>query len=111
MEWNVFYHEINGQKIKILNIFDHGGFANDVQKDLKKYKNKADFADRLRNNLLYYFWCKAEYEVLIRGWCGGNGDEEIKVDIYTQVMNNWPIFLDYVWNSVKRKTKKVAADV
>lgn len=97
MEWNVFYHDVNAQKIRTLNIFDHCSFANDVKKNLKKCKNKDEFAEALKSDLMYFFWCKSEYEIIISPWCGGHGTEDIKVDIYTQVMNNWNIFVDYVW--------------
>ena len=32
-------------------------------------------------------------------WCGGNGKEAVKIDIYRQVMMNWDKFIDYVWRS------------
>ena len=31
LEWNVFYYNINSQKIIELNIFEHGGFLKDVE--------------------------------------------------------------------------------
>lgn len=99
MEWNVFYHDINTQKIRTINIFDHHRFSEDVQKSLKKYKDKDEFAKALKSDLMYYFWSRAEYEIIISPWCGGRNTEDIKVDIYTQVMNNWNVFLDYVWNN------------
>ena len=98
MEWNVFYHDINAQKIRTLNIFDHYSFNKDVQRSLKQLKNKNEFAKTLRRDLFYYFGSKTEYEVLISPWCGGRGTEDIKVDIYTQVINNFNIFVDYVWS-------------
>ena len=98
LEWNVFYHDMNKQKITTLNIFDHWRFAEDVQKSLKKFKDKDEFAAKLRSDLIYYFWCKSEYEIVISPWCGSSG-EYIKIDIFDQVMNNWEVFLDYVWNS------------
>ena len=103
MEWNVFYHNINKKDIETFNIFKHGRFNEDVQKSLKKFKDKNEFAEELRRDLSYYFRFKSEYEIIISAWVGGNGDESVKVDIYTQVMNNWPIFLDYVWNSKNKK--------
>lgn len=102
MKWNVFYHDINAKEITILNIFDHYDFNKDVQRDLVQIKDKDKFAKKLKSNLQYYFWSKAEYEVVISPWCGGKGIEDIKVDIYTQVMNNFDIFLNYCWNSNKR---------
>ena len=104
MKWIVYYHDFNGQKMTTFNIFDHGGFTSDVAKSLKKFKNKEDFAKQLRSDLFYYFGSKCEYEVIIAPWVGGRDTKEIKIDIYNQVMLNWDVFLDYVWNSKKRRT-------
>lgn len=106
LEWNVFYHSINSQKITTFNIFQHSGFYNDVQKSLKKIKDKDEFAEELRRDLFYYFGSKCEYEVVIKPWAGGRGHEDIKVDIYTQVRNNWEVFVDYVWNSKIHRPRK-----
>lgn len=70
-----------------------------LQKHYKKHKTKDEFAEALRRSLMYYFWSKCEWEVLISPWCGSKKDKAIKVDVYWQVMNNWEIFLDYVWYS------------
>ena len=141
LEWNVFYHDINKQKITTLNIFNHWKFAEDVQKSLKKLKDKDEFAEHLRRDLMYYFWSKYEYEVVITSfppyitmdelsrlnderWShkdrygtdyvrqNVNLDTGIKIDIYEQVMNNWDIFLDYVWSAkpAPRIRKKIAAE-
>ena len=101
MKWNVFYHNINAQKITTFNIFDHYNFDKDVQRNLKQIKDKDEFAKLLRRDLFYYFGSKCEWEVLISPWVGGRGNEDIKVDVYTQVMNNFDIFLEYVWSHKK----------
>lgn len=102
MEWNVFYHDINAHEITTFNIFDHYRFSKDVQKSLKQCTDKDEFAKELKSDLMYYFWLKAEYEIIISPWCGGRNAEDIKVDIYTQVMNNWNVFLDYVWSNKEK---------
>lgn len=137
LEWNVFRRDVNKNKIVTFNIFDHWKFNEDVQKSLKKFKDKDEFAEHLRRDLMYYFWSKYEYEVIITSfpsyiemkeldrlneerashkerydrepiYLDANLKTEIKVDIYAQVMNNWDIFLDYVWNSKwHRKDKNV----
>jgi len=105
LKWTVFYHDINRQEITTFNIFNHYGFNTGVQKILKNIKDKDEFTEKLRRELMYYFWCKAEYEIIISPWCGGKKDTCEKIDIYTQVMNNFDIFVDYVWNSKQhRKT-------
>ena len=103
LKWNVFYHSVNKQEIVTLNVFNHWRFSEDVENNLKKIKDKDEFAEKLRHDLMYYFWSKSEYEIIISPWCGERNTKDIKVDIYTQVMNNWDIFLDYVWNSKKHK--------
>lgn len=108
MEWNVFYHDVNAQEIRTLNIFNHGRFNRDVLKHLDECKDKDEFAQKLKSELMYNFWCKSEYEVIISPWCGGRDTKDIKVDIYTQVMNNWNVFVDYVWNNRSGKGKDVA---
>lgn len=110
LEWNVFYHNINKSEITTFNIFKHGRFCNDVEKSLKKFKDKDEFAEQLRRDLSYYFRTRSEYEIIISPWCGGKDTKDIKIDIYTQVMNNWDIFLDYCWNSKKHGEKKEVAE-
>ena len=101
MKWNVYYHDINHKEISTFNIFDHWRFKEDIIKDLKKYKdNKEEFAKKLESNLFYYFWAKSEWEIIIAPWCGGDREKDaIKVDVHSQMMNNWEIFFDYVWNN------------
>ena len=137
LEWNVFRHDVNKNKIVAFNVFDHYRFNEDVQKSLKKFRDKSEFAEQLRRDLMYYFWSKYEYEVVIttfppyitmdeldrvnyERWShkdkygtdyvrqNVNLDTGIKIDIYEQVMNNWDLFLDYVWNSKRHRTDKKA---
>lgn len=101
MEWNVFLHDFNEQKIVVYNIFKHLRFNDDVKNLLKKFDNKEEFAEELRRDLSYYFWSKSEYEIIISPWCGNINTKDIKIDVYDQVMNNWSIFVDYVWSNKK----------
>lgn len=121
MKWNVYRHNFNTREIEVFNIFDHASFYESIKKLFKKYKDKTEFAENLRKELLYYFWSKYEYEVIITTFpvyvdkkelqeIKNNQDQEnikryitpevgIKADIYSQVMNNFDIFVDYVWNN------------
>lgn len=104
LTWNVIYHSVNEDRIKTFNIFDHGGFHEDLKKLYRKYPAKEEFAEELRKSLGYYFRSKCEWEIIIGPWCGGRNTEEIKVDVYWQVMNNWETFVDYIWNAKTSKT-------
>ena len=76
-------------------IFKHGSFRKEVYDLLKSDLNKENFIEQLRKSLMYYFWSKSEYQVLILPWVGQADD--IKIDIYDQVMMNWDKFSEYVW--------------
>ena len=87
--------------------FDHLTYLNmgDSRKLLLKCTEKEAFAEELRRSLFYYYCCKCEWEVVIGPWCGDRDTKEIKVDVYMQVMNNWDIFVDYVWNEGKKQRR------
>ena len=124
MKWNVYKYNFNNKEIEIFNIFDHISFTNSVKGILKKYRDKiyqdkTEFSKELRKELLYYFWSKCEYEVIITSFPMYINQEEleiinnsdrkykiniepdvgVKVDIYSQIMNNFEVFVDYVWNN------------
>ena len=65
LEWNVFYYDINRNKITTYNIFKHSGFNKYVEKALETSKIKEEFAETLKRELRYYFWSKAEWELVI----------------------------------------------
>ena len=98
LEWNVYRHDINKQEIVTYNIFDHGGFCEDVKKAFCTFEDRDEFVDSLKMLLMYYFWCKSEYEVVVGPWVGGKDCKDLKIDIYAQVMNNWERFAEYVWS-------------
>ena len=135
MKWNVYVENINSNEIKVFNIFDHCGFREDVEKYFKKYKNKEEFAEHLKRSLAYYFWSKCEWEVVITSLMPYITIEELnrlnserektlkeynrepyslyvnpsvaeKIDVYSQVMNNWDIFLDYVFYTKNKRGKQ-----
>ena len=106
MEWFVFYFSWNERKIEPLNIFNHGSFNEEVKKLLKKDLTREEFDEALRKELLYYFWAKYEYEVIISS-LSEHDNSDTKVDIYKQVMLNFDRFADYVWSFHKPKKARV----
>ena len=99
LKWNVYYQSWNKQKITPFNIFDHSGVATGVEEALKKHKTKEEFGEELRRILQYFFWSRCEYELILSSWPPTDLIPVAKVDIYDQVMLNWDVFLDYVWNN------------
>ena len=105
LTWNVYVENINQRCIEVHNIFDHSRLVADLKKDLKEYKDDKDgFAERLRRELMYYYWSKCEWEVIVTSWPPPSPEsdfEDIKIDVYEQVRLNWDVFVDYVWEHRK----------
>lgn len=96
--WKAYYFNINAKAIRTCNVFEHAGFYKDCVSAYKKCKTFAEFAEEVRKDLMYRFWSKAEWEVLICPWIGGSVvDDSLKVDVYRQVMENWEPFIQYTW--------------
>ena len=131
LKWNVYRYDINSDQIYIFNIFDHGRFRQDVEKDLKSTSSKEQFSASLQSNLSYYYRHKAEHEIIISSWPSYITKEEydrvgrafeqdfaksksqwispkgcIKIDIYDQIMLNYDYFLEYLWSCKKNRKEK-----
>lgn len=133
--YNVYFEEFNDKKIVLYNIFDHGRFYDSLIKTKRKYKEDFDsFANEVKSNLMYCFWSKSEYEIILTSWPPYVESEEIdrlynskkehidkygyfyrnyvnlmvaeKVDIYDQIIMNWDIFIKYLWDNRNLIKKK-----
>jgi hypothetical protein len=96
IEWYVYYHDFNAQKIIKWNIFNHSSFREEAKNLLNDNSVKTEFSEKLRKSLMYYFWSKCEYEIILSPWTGRADD--IKIDVYDQIMMNFNSFVDYCWS-------------
>lgn len=108
LKWNVYVYSFNSRQIVTFNIFDHEGFKNDILKIPKKISldDFNLFKEQLRRELMYYYWCKCEWEIIISPWPTHDNDPEIKVDVYSQVMLNFDVFAEYVFNTLRNRRRK-----
>ena len=102
MEWYIYYYDINHDLINAYDIFNHGNFRKEFD-DLIKYDlTKEEFAKKLKHILLYYFWGKCEWEIVIKSIISDNF-VEIKTDVFQQIMMNWSVFVEYCWSFKSEK--------
>ena len=104
--WNVYVGDFNNGTIEIYNIFNHYSFKEDCKKIAKKFaKDKDGFTEGIKHSLMYYFWSKCEWEIIIEQWPVSEKQnsrfKDEKVDVYDQVCLNWDIFIEYLWNNIK----------
>lgn len=105
--WNVIVEDINSSQIGIFNVFEHNGFMTDVQSHFRNCQTKKELAEKLKRSLKYYFWGKSQWEVIIRPLCEGQAPYEKKIDVFWQILNNWDVFLEYVWDTMQKKTRRI----
>lgn len=99
LEWNVYYEDFNRKKIGVINIFTHSGFTHDCSKVAKLSDvDKKYFYEMVKLQLMYYFWCKCEWEIILSGWPPCDNFNNKKVDVYDQIMINYDRFIDYLWD-------------
>lgn len=80
LEWNVWRDELNTNKIKTFNVFNHCSFRRAVLDIFNKPLRMDEFEEMIDKEAMYYFWCKAEYEVMIGGLF--ERGQKAKIDIY-----------------------------
>ena len=120
LEWNVRIHNFNRDTFDLYNIFNHGGcnsYIGKIFKEFKKSENKEEFAEKLRRELMYYFWSKCEYEVVITKrdekiimspWVGR---KEIELDVTEDKNFDWLGFYDYMKEKKWSKDGSIKIDV
>lgn len=107
LKWYVLRKDFNADKMERFNIFDHRGFAEDIEKVLKKYENFNTFKESVKKELMYYFWCKSEYEIIVGGLHTELDWENFeKIDIYSQVLPNLDILCRYIIEEYNKKKRK-----
>lgn len=109
--WNVYVGHFNSGKIEVHNVFDHFLVWQDLRKAARKYKDSERplFEEEVRKTMMYYYWSKCEWEVVIDHWPHSDRCHDMKVDVYDQLRLNWRIFCDYLWENraVLRRREKV----
>lgn len=106
MKWNVYYYDINQNKITTYNVFDHYYFIKYFKEILKECKgDKECFADRIKSELRYYFWSRSEWELIIEitennrilliPWCGCRNPQDVKIDVTEDTSFDWRSFAEY----------------
>lgn len=101
LEWYVYYYNINGSQLKTFNIFNHRGFKNAIEEIFKKYYSMEEFKKAVKSELMYYFWSKAEWEIIISDWF--DRQVEKKIDVYDQIMLNWDRFIEWLYHELYYK--------
>lgn len=103
LKWFVFVEDINSKRIKVYNIFEHKDFMEDCDDAWEDYINDehrdfSKFKKDIESNLMYYFWSKCEWEIVLSDFPPSDSFQKKKIDVYQQVKINWDKFIDYLFS-------------
>lgn len=96
MIWNVFLFGHRTGAIEVFNIFNHSDFKAAIEKLLATdLTNDSEvFTKKVDEILLYYFWSKCNYEIMLTN-CYSHSPSR-KVDVYEQISINLTQFINYI---------------
>lgn len=100
--WNVKLFDVNERRIVDYNVLKYR--EEDIKRLKKKCSNKEEFAEKLCVEMMYTYWSRAEYELIIRltddgrvvllPWCGCFNPEAIAVDVTDDESFDWKGFAE-----------------
>lgn len=68
----------------------------------------------MKTDLMYYYWSKCEWEIILSHWSEHKDGPSYKIDVFDQIELNWDRFCDYVWEhrtefkaSQKKRTNSI----
>ena len=96
LSWFAFYSDFNSDNLKRVNVL--GGLEDDIKKRVKKEKatTREEVKEILRRELMWRYWCKSEWEVIVSGLFAKTDEERHKIDVWYQLEPNLDIITDYV---------------
>ena len=117
LKWDVYRYNINRGEIEVFNIFEHYSFSEYVKKSLE-LNDKDGYIKQLKSELMYYFWSKAEWELVIEvandkrifliPWCGCREPEKVKIDVTNDTKFDWRGFASvYTARQMYRNKAKI----
>lgn len=117
-EWKVYYFDFNRNRIGPYDLFRHGKFPEYIQKHQKQCKSKEEFSDKVKSELMYYYWSKCEWEVIITKeenriiltpWIGSRG--EVSLNVTDDESFEWAAFYEKVARSRVVRDGSIKIDV
>lgn len=112
----VKYYNCNANKIEDYDVLKRR--ESEIKKLKKKCAGKEDFANELRRELMWRFWSKAEWElvvtktadghIILSPWCGCSDPDACSIDVTSDKSFAWSDFAD---EHIKRQIFKNQAKI
>ena len=102
MVWNVKYFNMNKQVIEDFNPLKH--YDDWIKKQKKKCATKEEFAETLKTEMMWRFWSRAEWELVVVSeddgsiwlvpWVGCYYEDKVKINVTDDTSFDWKGFSD-----------------
>lgn len=103
MSWLVKRFDINHQVIENYDVLKYR--EDFIKKLKKKCETKEEFTEALKREMMYYFWSRSEYELIIEitednriflnPWVGCSELEKVRIDVTDDTNFDWRGFAEY----------------
>lgn len=100
LSWKVKYFDMNSQTIKDYDVLKHR-YVN-IKHRKKECKTKEKFSESMRRAMVYHYWGKSEWELIIevdnenhvwlKPWVGCREPEKVKIDVTNEKNFDWKKF-------------------
>lgn len=100
LTWLVKYFDCNAQKIIDYDVLKYR--EDQIKKLKKKYTTKEEFAEALRHELMWSYWSRCEYEliieltednhILLKPWVGCRDEKSATIDVTDDTTFDWKGF-------------------
>ena len=112
MHWTVMYYNCNAKRFELYDVLKYK--EDFIKKLKKKVTSKEEFAQKMKSEMMYYFWSKCEWEVIITNKDGSIimspwvGPEDITLDVTDREDFNWVDFFNKeVGNYINKTSIKI----
>lgn len=100
-KFNVINYNVNQQKFEAYDVMPY--LIECYKKEKKKPKTFEEFKDFIKDQSLYMYWGRCQYEIILTDWPCQKVEE--KWDVYDQIMMNLDILTNLVMEECKKKKK------
>lgn len=113
LKWIVYWNNFNSNKFETFNIFEHYRFKDSINTLLSKCETKDEFSKKVQMELMYNFWSKSEYEIIITCKCERIfvspwlGNESYEIDVTNDPSFDWVGFYEYTNHKIFKDCIKV----
>lgn len=106
LNWYAFYWDCNSNSLERTDVI-HSDLIDEVKKAIKKSQDFNQIKEIIRRDLMWHYWSKSEWEVLVSDLHLHTPKHRIeKIDIYYQLEPNLDRITEYMINNLTTKKRK-----